>query len=280
MTYVTAYGSNWEGFAFGVESGIPRGYSTDDAVPNSSASVCGNRVCLDGVTVKGIGYCGALDRYTPSDEYIEEFYKFPNKATKEEAWNLLNDPNGKHEFLKLIPDEDPTSKWSGSFEWVEDPCDANPELYEKGEGIHIDSQNKILTFVGKTYKQIFYLDLSAGKYIEDTTTRGEICQQPDNIRGLGGDTYVCTDGHYPNSVFRISPSTGCYAKVLEEQREGSGYAGKEFAGVDFTSDGRFMYVSVQNRAIWVVWRDDGLPFDGKTLEPECEDEEVDETFCA
>lgn len=198
-----------------------------------------------------------------------QFYKRPNKITKVGGWNLLNDPHAKHEFLKLIPD-DSSDKWSGSFEWVEDPCNANPELYKKGEGIHIDPVNHILTFVAKTNKQIFYLDLSAGKYIEDTTTRGSITEQPDNIRGLGKDIYVCNDGGYPNAVFRINPATGCYTKVIEEADPG--YGGREFAGVDFTPDGRAMYVSVQNRAIWVVQREDGLPFDAKTLDPICEED--------
>jgi hypothetical protein len=38
----------------------------------------------------------------------------------------------------------------------------------------------------------------------------------------------------------------------------------EAAGVDFTPDGKVMYMAFQEKAIWQFWREDGLPFHAKT----------------
>jgi hypothetical protein len=208
-TNVTAYGGNWEAFAFGIEDGIPRGYTTDDDLPELGG--CDNKKCKNG-SQKDEGYCGALDRYTPSKKFIDLYYddhdddenhnkededgkdgrrRRSSNLSKEDRWKLLNDPNAKHEFLKLTPTPGQEQK-GGTFEWVEDPCEANPEDYPQSEGIHFE--DGILTFVAKRKRQIFYLDLDKKTYVEDTTNKGSIYQQPDNIRGRGRRTFVCTDG--------------------------------------------------------------------------------------
>jgi hypothetical protein len=80
----------------------------------------------------------------------------------------------------------------------------------------------------------------------------------------------------PNSLFYIDSVSKCYAKVLEEAcykgtKCADGYGGSEAAGVDLTPDGKIMYVSFQDRAIWAIWREDGLAFDDETAPEVCEE---------
>lgn len=246
VTAVTAYGGNWEAFAWNDFEYPPRGYTTDDDEPDNGG--CDNVMCLNGEEKTG-GYCGAIDRYTPSEDFIRKHWKANDKGTsdgKQRRWNLLNDPDATHDYLKLNEDD-------GTFEWVEDPCDSNPEAYPKGEGIHIE--DNVLTFVAKENNQLFFLDL-----IEMTYEEFEVPQEPDNIRGLGSDTYICTDDGFPNRIYVFDRKTGEYSVVVEEV----GYGGTEFAGASFTPDKKFMYFTVQDRAVWVMWREDGRAFNDAT----------------
>lgn len=240
---------------------------------------------------EGKEWQGALDRFTPDADAMECLLG----TTKGDKWCALN--SGSHDFLKLNPKPgNPQFTEHGTFEWVVDedaatPNDSalpsNPELYPKGEGIHVE--DGILTFVAKDPKKIFYLDLATQKYTSELTTSclqenvlgqpaSEDCvfQQPDNIRGLGRDMYINTDGPDPNRVMAIDTINKCYSIIIQDYSEFDADGnleidhGAETAGVDFTPDGKYMITSFQDEAVWVFAREDGESFADYTGKTVCE----------
>lgn len=166
------------------------------------------------------------------------------KEAKAERWCTLN--SGTYDYLKLLPNEGGSNK--GTFEWVSDIADANPELYRQSEGIHVE--DGILTFVAKTNQQVFMLNLRDMTYEQYATP---MPQQPDNIRILDGVLWLCTDGDTPNAMWMWDENGA--AKVLYEIDYDT-----EAAGVAFSPDALVMIVSFQEKGTWQFWREDGLPF--------------------
>ncbi len=227
---------NYEAFAWD-DIGL-QGFTTDDAHPGDSA--------LDMAENKGKG---ALVRYVPSAASLECYHK----ETKAERWCTLNE--GTLSYLKLNPT--PNSN-KGTFEWVENQEDSNPELYRKGEGIHVE--DSLITFVGKTDKQIFFLDLEDNTYEQYSTMSGSFWQEPDNLRVLDDVVYLCSDDDTPNGVWGFVPGKGAYPIIKEITLD------TEAAGVDFTDDAMYMYVNFQGHGTYVFWREDGLAFDDKVAD--------------
>ena len=105
----------------------------------------------------------------------------------------------------------------GTFEWVADKNDANPELYAATEGAHVE--NGIFTFSTIVDRYLFQLDLAAGTYTRSAVPfpfePGKIScsillrtfdiniltllsiypirQEQDNLRLLGDVVYLCTN---------------------------------------------------------------------------------------
>jgi hypothetical protein len=225
VTAVAQYPSNWEGFAWDDEDSPPRGYTTDDSYSASTP------------------YLGALARFTPDATALECYAK----ETKAERWCTLN--SGTDDYLVL----EPGLGGCGAFSWTDDADLATPGLYRKGEGI--DITDGILTFDAKTDHLWFELDLREGTYCQYSTLPG-FKQQPDNLRVFGDVTYFCTDSGAPNGIFGYD-GDGWFGLVMAPD------FGSEAAGVDFTPDGKYMYMSFQTEMTWVFWREDGKAFDDK-----------------
>jgi hypothetical protein len=101
----------------------------------------------------------------------------------EDKWCALE--SGTVEYLKITPSETGTG---GTFEWVSDKNDANPELYAATEGAHVE--NGIFTFSTIVDRYLFQLDLANGTY---TRSAVPFPFEPDNLRLLGDVVYLCTD---------------------------------------------------------------------------------------
>ena len=133
---------------------------------------------------------GAIVRFTP-DATAEACL---GSETDAEKWCAIE--SGTHDFLKLTPASDGAS--TGSFEWVTDVADANPELYGGSEGAH--AEKGILTFSAVMERYLFRLNLSDMTYVRSAIP---FEFEPDNLRILNDVVYLCTDGdHTPHdSVF-------------------------------------------------------------------------------
>jgi Bacterial protein of unknown function (DUF839) len=223
-TALTGYKGSWEAFAWDESSFPPRGYVTEDALPEDAP-----------------GAYGTVNRFTPDATALECW----RKTTKAERWCTLN--SGTHDYLKLIP----VSRNYGNITWVNDPTEANTGMYRGSEGIHITPQG-IMWFVAKTDQLLFKVDLKMNTYEKWSTLEG-FPQQPDNIRLYGKTLYFCTDGRHPNGVW-ARDSTGYYPLLFDVDYN------TETAGIDFTPNGKYMYVAFQDNALWQFWRKDGRAF--------------------
>jgi hypothetical protein len=142
-------------------------------------------------------------RYTPDAEALECL----EQPTNAQKWCALN--SGTHDYLKLVPDS--TGSSTGTFEWVEDLEEANPELYQGSEGVHV--QDGILTFATVVDKLIFRLNLNDMTYVQKPVP---FEQEPDNLRILGDVLYMCTDGDdFPNDGIWAWDDTGAYQMFYE-----------------------------------------------------------------
>ena len=147
---------NWEAFAWDADDN--KGYVTNDDYP-------GNPSFADDPTYS---YQGAVLRFSP-DETALACLDAESDADK---WCALE--SGTVEYLKITPSETGTG---GTFEWVADKNDANPELYAATEGAHVE--NGIFTFSTIVDRYLFQLDLAAGTYTRSAVPfpfePGKIC---------------------------------------------------------------------------------------------------------
>uniref|UniRef100_A0A7S1YNU4 SMP-30/Gluconolactonase/LRE-like region domain-containing protein n=1 Tax=Grammatophora oceanica TaxID=210454 RepID=A0A7S1YNU4_9STRA len=116
------------------------------------------------------------------------------------------------------------------------------------------------------------MDLENLTYERSSTVAGAFNQEPDQIRHIlgesgtgvaeGGDiVYFCEDGGNDAGVHGRD-SSGNFYSILD----GPGHNG-ETTGLDLSPDRRRMYVSYQDeRIIYEITRDDGLPFNGIKLD--------------
>jgi len=169
---------------------------------------------------------------------------------------------GETDYLILAPD----SNNSGTFNWTTDmeKAEDNAEkFYQNSEGIDVSGNE--LFFVSKEQKDLFILDLDAMTYERHSTIYGLFDGQPDQLKRLISDEgnsllYFCEEGGSRNGV-HARDENGWFYTILESS-DGIG----ETTGLAFSPDGRHMYVSYQHAGIiFDVYREDGLPFHGKTL---------------
>jgi hypothetical protein len=187
-----------------------------------------------------------LTRYTPDKKGMACLAA----ETKAERWCALN--SGKYEFLRLEPDENNNEE--GTFRWVSNINFANAELYEGGEGI--DARDGVLVFTAKYLQHIFFLNLNDMTYVRRNSPFTN--EQPDNIRIMGDAVWMCQDGGEQAGIWvRDFDGRGNNAaRVLY----GMDYM-VETTGIAFSPDQKRMIMSFQDAAVWMFWRDDGLPFD-------------------
>ena len=175
-------------------------------------------------------------------------------------WPILSS-SGSKKYLVLDP-EDGTFIWSSG---LSDGQISASKHFQNSEGI--DVRDGMLYFTSKTNKRLYILDLDAGTYTESSTESGAFNNQPDQIArviGAGNDSilYFCEDGGADCGVHGRN-SDGKYFTILE----GLDYA-TETTGLAFSPDNKHMYVSFQSNPghIFEISREDGLPFDGATLD--------------
>lgn len=161
-----------------------------------------------------------------------------------DKWCALE--SGTVDYLKITPSESGTG---GTFEWVADKNEANPELYAGTEGAHVE--DGVLTFSTILERHLIQLDLAAMTYTQSAVP---FWSEPDNLRLLGGVVYLCTDNDdiAGDALWRWD-DVGASRMFYEV---GHSYP----AGVDFALDNMVMYVSMYGDATYQITRTDGLSF--------------------
>ncbi|CAJ1970186.1 unnamed protein product, partial [Cylindrotheca closterium] len=185
----------------------------------------------------------------------------PNNPDWEDPWKILHGL-GTLEYLVLEPTAE-NNNTSGSYYWTTDRETAkmnSQQYYKHSEGI--DVNNDQLFFVSKVQKELFILNLDSKTYEVHSTVSGIFDGHPDQMKRLihNGLLYFCEEGGKENGV-HARDEHGWYFSILESES-----LSDETTGLDFSPDGMHMYVSFQhNGLIFDVWREDGLPFHGRTL---------------
>ena len=211
---------------------------------------------------------GALRRFTASN---------PNW---EDPWSILHG-EGALEYLVLLPSTGDRWDEGGMYYWTDDMEAAKSNarsFYMHTEGMDVYGNELFLT--SKVQYSLFILDLDGNTYKRISTDVGLFDGQPDQIKRLIKDGNVQTSSTFDVNAPEEEPllyfceemgdsqgihardANGWYYTVLE-----SSEYGRETTGLAFSPDGKHMYFSFQSRGvIFDVWRDDGLPFYGKTLD--------------
>ena len=161
-----------------------------------------------------------------------------------DKWCALE--SGTVDYLKVTPNDAGTG---GTFEWVADKAEANPDLYAGTEGAHVE--NGIFTFSTIRDRFLIQLDLAAGTYTQSAVP---FWSEPDNLRILNSVVYLCTDNDdVPGDALWRWDDVGASRMIYES---GHSYP----AGVDFALDNKVMYVSMYGDATYQITRTDGLSF--------------------
>eukprot|EP00980_Cylindrotheca_fusiformis_P014209 scaffold3741_cov127-Cylindrotheca_fusiformis.AAC.1 len=224
-------GGSFESFAYDIrDEAVPRFFATED-----------NKK-------------GALRRFTP------------DHADWDDPWNILHS-SGTQDYLVLQPN---SNKKKGTYIWSNDLDEAkeNARLYYRGsEGL--DVRDNELFFVSKEQKDLFILNLDDMTYEVHSTKFGLFDGQPDQVKRLIKDPsdkennllYFCEDGGERNGV-HARDVNGWYFTILEASTSEL----TDNSGLAFSPNGKHMYVAYQHEGtVFDVWREDGLPFYGKTL---------------
>lgn len=185
----------------------------------------------------------------------------PSTPDWEDPWEILHGL-GTLEYLVLVPNALDDNN-SGTYYWTTDRETAkvnSQQYYKHSEGI--DVHNDQLFFVSKHQKELFILNLDDKTYEVHSTVSGVFDGHPDQMKRLihDGLLYFCEEGGQENGV-HARDENGWFFSILESET-----LSDETTGLDFSPDGMHMYVSYQhNGLIFDVWREDGLPFHGRTL---------------
>ena len=212
-------------------------------------------------------------RPSPRHYFVTEDNKFgalqrfiPSVNGTEDPWDELHG-DGDTTYLVLHPISDSV----GTYEWTLDKNTSRYSanfFYPNAEGI--DVYEDMLFFVSKVLKTLFILNLDEGTYSSHTTRRGVFDGQPDQVQRILGPSADAEE----DELLYFTEDGGEYAGIHARNREGSfftilegpGYLKDETTGLAFSPDGFFMYISYQrNGTLFAISRDDGLPFQAKTL---------------
>jgi hypothetical protein len=229
-------GGRWEAFAYDIrDPQFPRFFATEDA----------NK--------------GTTRRFTP-DKGLSYWKKDP--------WKMLHG-NGTMDYLMITPYDNQTEQAGGTYNWTSDLEKARTNArsyYPQSEGIAVDGNFMYITTKG--IKQLFIFDLDSNTYVNGTTVHGLFDGKPDQLtRTINSNTssslnllYFCEEGG-ANAGVHARDGQGRFFTILESPTYKD-----ETTGLSFSPDGKHMYVAYQvNGFLFDVWRDDGQPFDAKTL---------------
>lgn len=213
---------------------------------------------------------GALRRFTPSN---------PNW---DDPWTILHG-EGTIEYLVLEPSGGHQLDTEGTFSWttsIRVGQNSAVRFFQHTEGL--DVYNNELFVVSKAQHSLFILDLDKKTYERHPTNSGLFDGQPDQMKRLikngpsnieSSRTFDANDAEEEPLLYfceEVGTANGIHARdvngwfytILE-----SSMYGRETSGLAFSPDGKHMYFSYQSAGIIVdVWRDDGLPFYGKSLD--------------
>jgi sugar lactone lactonase YvrE len=126
----------------------------------------------------------------------------------------------------------------------------------------MDVYRNQLFFTTKERKELFILDLDRETFEKQSTRSGIFDGQPDQVKRIVDDglLYFCEEGGVENGV-HARDENGWFFTILE-----SDTFNDETTGLAFSPNGKRMYVSFQQKGkIFDIWREDGLPFNGQTL---------------
>ncbi|KAL3935864.1 MAG: hypothetical protein SGBAC_008705 [Bacillariaceae sp.] len=183
----------------------------------------------------------------------------PSVKPWNDPWQLLHVPGPIH-YLILEPRGNGKS---GKFRWTTNKNQAktNAQMYYPfSEGL--DVYRNQLFFTIKNRKELFILDLDKKTYEKESTRSGVFDGMPDQVQRIveSGLLYFCEEGGVENGV-HARDTNGWFFTIME-----SDTFNDESTGLAFSPDGKHMYVSFQRTGkIFDIWREDGLPFHGQTL---------------
>lgn len=164
-----------------------------------------------------------------------------------------------YSFLELNSD--------GSYKWETSRGNVGGVQYPLAEGIDVSGDT--LYFVTKGQKRLYQLDLTGNTWNQTSTVEGALNNQPDQIKIIldengessDGIVYFCEDGGNDCGVHGRD-SNGQFFQIVD----GTDY-NTETSGLAFSPDRKYMLTSFQgSQVIWIFWREDGLRFDGNSLD--------------
>lgn len=223
---------------------------------------------------------GELRRFTPA---------YPD-------WDRARDDmlhgEGTMEYLILEPserdgggddDDDDALGSTGTYRWTSDEEEGERSArdhFRNAEGI--DVSGSTLYFVSKIRKELFALDLDGDTYVRSSTRSGAFDGSPDQITTVlssvgrrmqrqGGEEADAEEEEEP--ILYLTEEGGDDAGVHGRDERGRFFTvlespvyREETTGLAFSPDGRHMYLAYQRNGILLdVFRTDGRPFSGKTL---------------
>jgi secreted PhoX family phosphatase len=185
----------------------------------------------------------------------------PNIVDWESPWEMLH-TEGSTDYLIVNPNDERTG---GTFEWIDDIEIAKNNartFYPQSEGIDVYGSNMYV--VCKNIKQMFTFDLDTMTYFNQSTVSGLFDGGPDQMKRIVGDSgdllYFTEEGGIDAGI-HARDASGRFYTVLESPVYAS-----ETTGLSFSPDGIHLYVAYQDVGyLCDVWREDGLPFQGRTL---------------
>ena len=156
---------------------------------------------------------------------------------------------------------------NGTFYWSDDRDlgEENAMLnFPYTEGIDCTPDGRLF-FANKARALLFELDLDSNTWSRSSVQGGAFDGKPDTTARILNDPadiiYMTEDGGDDAGVHGRDKDNNYYV-ILE-----SPLYHEETTGLAFSPDGRRMYVAYQKNGILLdVWREDGLPFSGRTLD--------------
>ena len=196
----------------------------------------------------------------------------PDSVNWDDPWSILLG-SGIIDFLILNPD---ATGMGGTFSFTSDRTLAKQNAfdnYPNSEGIDIYEGE--MYFISKRLKAMFTLDLDAGTYKVESTRSGLFNGGPDQIQRILNDDsnllFFTEDGGGRAGIHARNEK-GDYLTIMESPSHFP-----ETTGLAFSPDGRAMYVAYQGDGsgealeankvgfLFEIRREDGLPFNGRTL---------------